>query len=284
MVKRTLFLPCLVCMLSIFAGATQAAGTTPLTVKQVVDKNVAARGGLTAWRAIKSMSMVGSLDAGKVDTRSVKERIGDQPGSRASRRVRPDPAKTSADTFKTVQLPFVMELQRPRKMRLEIQFKGETAVQVYDGTMGWKLRPFLERREVEPYTQGELKVAAQQQELDGPLVDYAAKGSKVALEGMEPVEGRKAYKLKVTLKDGQVRRVWIDAETFLDVKIDGTRQLGGKSRTVATYLRDYKSVNGVKVPYLLETKVEGVNGSEKIQIEQVALNPKIADSRFTKPL
>lgn len=284
MVKRKLFLPCLMCMLSICAGATQAAGSVPLTAKQVVDRNVAARGGLTAWRAIKSMSMVGSLDAGKVDTRSVQERVGDQPGSRASRRVRPEAAKPGADTLKTVQLPFVMELQRPRKMRLEIQFKGETAVQAYDGAAGWKLRPFLERREVESYTPDELKVAAQQQELDGPLVDYAAKGSKIALEGMEPVEGRKAYKLKVTLKDGQVRRVWVDAETFLDIKIDGTRQLGGKSRTVATYMRDYKSVNGVKVPYLLETKVEGVNGSEKIQIEQVALNPKIADSRFTKPL
>ena len=284
MIRRKVYISCLLCILSISADATQAAGAAPLTAQQVVDKNVAARGGLTAWRAVKSMSMAGSLDAGKVDTRPVQERVGDQPGSRASRRVRPEVAKSGEESLKTVQVPFVMELQRPRKMRLEIQFNGDTAVQVYDGVAGWKLRPFLERREVEPFTPEELKVAAQQQELDGPLVDYAAKGNKIALEGMEPVEGRKAYKLKVTLKDGQVRRVWVDAETFLDVKIDGTRRLGGKSRTVATYLRDYKSVNGVKVPYLLETKVEGVNGSEKIQIEQVALNPKIADIRFAKPL
>ena len=284
MIRRKVYISCLLCILSISADATQAAGAAPLTAQQVVDKKVAARGGLTAWRAVKSMSMAGSLDAGKVDTRPVQERVGDQPGSRASRRVRPEVAKSGEESLKTVQVPFVMELQRPRKMRLEIQFNGDTAVQVYDGVAGWKLRPFLERREVEPFTPEELKVAAQQQELDGPLVDYAAKGNKIALEGMEPVEGRKAYKLKVTLKDGQVRRVWVDAETFLDVKIDGTRRLGGKSRTVATYLRDYKSVNGVKVPYLLETKVEGVNGSEKIQIEQVALNPKIADIRFAKPL
>ncbi len=157
-------------------------------------------------------------------------------------------------------------------------------MQVYDGTMGWKLRPFLQRREVEPFTPEELKIAAQQQELDGPLVDYAAKGNKIALEGMEPVEGRNAYKLRVTLKNGQVRHVWVDAETFLDVKIDGTRQLGGKSRTITTYLRDYKSVDGLKLPYVLETTVEGVKGSEKILVEQVALNPKIADVRFTKPL
>ena len=284
MIKRNVFLSCLLCVLAIPVGVVQTAGAAQLTAKQVVDKNVAARGGLTAWRAVKSMSMTGSMDAGKVDTRTEKERIGGQPASRVSRRVRPEPAKPGADTIKTVQVPFVMELQRPRKMRLEIQFKGETAIQVYDGVTGWKLRPFLERREVEPYTPDELKVAAQQQELDGPLVDYAAKGSKIALEGMEPVEGRNAYKLKVTLKDGQVRRVWVDAETFLDVKIDGTRQLGGKPRTVATTMRDYKTVDGVKVPYVLETKVDGVKGSEKILIEQVALNPKIADARFAKPL
>ena len=280
MIKRNVFLSCLLCLLSIPVGVVQTAGAAQLTAKQVADKNVAARGGLTAWRAVKSMSMTGNMDAGKVDTRTEKERIGGQPTSRVSRRVRPEAAKPGADTVTTVQVPFVMELQRPRKMRLEIQFKGETAVQVYDGVTGWKLRPFLERREVEPYTPEELKVAAQQQELDGPLVDYAAKGNKIALE----VQGRNAYKLKVTLKDGQVRHVWVDAETFLDVKIDGTRRLGAKSRTVATYMSDYKSVDGVKVPYVLETKVEGVKGSEKILIEQVALNPKIADVRFTKPL
>jgi hypothetical protein len=61
-----------------------------------------------------------------------------------------------------VQLPFVIELKRPRKMRLELRFKGQTAVQVYDGTNGWKLRPFLNRREVEPYTADELKIASTQ--------------------------------------------------------------------------------------------------------------------------
>jgi hypothetical protein len=284
MSKHKQVLSSVVCALLLSAGLAQAAGGASLTARQVVDKNVAARGGLTAWRAVKSLSMTGNMDAGKVDTRSERERVGGAQAVRVSRRVRPEPAAPGTDTVKVVQVPFVMELQRPRKMRLEIRFRGETAVQVYDGVAGWKLRPFLERRDVEPYTAEELKVAAQQQELDGPLVDYAAKGSKIALEGVEPVEGRPAYKLKVTLKDGQVRRVWVDTETFLDVKIDGTRQLGGKPRTVATYLRDYKTVDGVKVPFAMETKVDGVSGSEKIHIEQVALNPKIADARFAKPL
>jgi len=56
-----------------------------------------------------------------------------------------------------VQVPFLMELKRPRKLRFELQFNGQTAVQVYDGVNGWKLKPFLNRSEVEPYTAAEMK-------------------------------------------------------------------------------------------------------------------------------
>ena len=59
-----------------------------------------------------------------------------------------------------VQLPLVMELKRPRKTRFELQFAGQTAVQVFDGTQAWKFRPFLNRREVGPYTADELKIAS----------------------------------------------------------------------------------------------------------------------------
>lgn len=80
-----------------------------------------------------------------------------------------------------------------------------------------------------------------------PLVDASSKGSKVELEGTEQVDGRDAYKLKVTTgKD--VRRVWVDAESFLDVKVDDSRRIEGKQRQVFTFLREYKAVNGVMVP------------------------------------
>ena len=61
-----------------------------------------------------------------------------------------------------VQLPFVMELARPGKMRFELEFAGQTAIQVFDGANGWKLRPFLGRRVVEPYTTDEMKAASLQ--------------------------------------------------------------------------------------------------------------------------
>jgi len=192
-----------------------------------------------------------------------------------------------------VKLPFVMELKRPRKERIEIDFKGQKAVQVFDGSNGWKLRPYLNRKSVEPYTPEEMKTVSLQSELDGPLVDYAAKGTKVELDGIEKVEDRDAYNLKLTLKGGEVTHLWIDAQTFLEVKISGIpRRLDGKYRPVEVYYRDYRALGSIKVPFLLETRVlnafdvPGTKNSstvtEKIVIEKVEVNPTLDDALFTK--
>src|SRR5260370_16165564 len=106
------------------------------------------------------------------------------------------------------QLPFVMELKRPRKQRIELVFKGQTAIQVFDGANGWKLRPFLNRREVEPYTEEEMKASSSQADLDGFLVDYAVKGTQIELVGTEKVENRDTYKLKLTPQNGKPIHVW----------------------------------------------------------------------------
>ena len=108
-------------------GASAAAGdcrprpgqSPKLSATQIVDKNVAARGGLTAWRAIQSMSITGKLDAGgKKDT----------------------------------LLPYTLQVKRPKKQRLTIDFAGHTALQVFDGEHGWKLRPYLNRPDPEPFS------------------------------------------------------------------------------------------------------------------------------------
>jgi hypothetical protein len=191
------------------------------------------------------------------------------------------------------QLPFLMELERPRKMRLELQVKNQTAVQVYDGTNGWKLRPFLNRHEVEPYSEQELKIASNRADLDGPLVDYAAKGSRVELDGTETVEGHNTYKLKVTEKTGHTLHVWVDAETFLEAKIEGQpRTLDGKEHPVEIYYRDYRNVDGLRFPFVLETRVLPVGRNalglrdtpvppEKIVIDKVVVNPKLDEKRFS---
>jgi outer membrane lipoprotein-sorting protein len=196
----------------------------------------------------------------------------------------PPPPPRPKEPLAQVQLPFVLVMQRPRHSRLEIEFNGQTAVQVYDGKNGWKLRPYLNRHEVETFTPMELAAAGAQTELDGTLVDYAAKGTKLELVGIDKVEGKDAYQLKLTLKGGQVLHEWIDASSFLDVKIEGTpRKLDGKAHAVWIFMRDYRAVDGLQIPHLLETVVKGVPRTEKIQIEKVVVNPKLDASRFARP-
>jgi hypothetical protein len=188
------------------------------------------------------------------------------------------------DDEKQVQLPFVLEMKRPGMSRIEVAFAGKNAIQVYDGKQGWKVRPFLNRDDAEPFTPEEVKVSEGKWQIDGPLLDYAAEGTKVALEGTETVGGKRAYKLKLTMKNGDVQHMWIDAKTFLDVKVDGTpRRMDGKMRTVQIYQSDFRRVNGVMVPYVLETAVNGYPDTHKIIIEKVSVNPALNDSLFAKP-
>ncbi len=231
--------------------AAQAALSQVMTADEIVEKNIAARGGLKAWREIQTMTMTGRMDVG---------------------------------SKQNVQLPFVMKLKRPRMSRIEIEFAGKTALQVYDGANGWKVRPFLNRLEVEPFTQAEMASAVEQQDLDGFLIDHEAKGTKVEFEGIEPVEGNNAYKLKLILKNGQVRHLWVDATSFLEAKVEGVpRRLDGKIHKVEIYYRDYRKIGGVMIPFVLETVVENVVPSRKINIETVSLNPKYEDTAFAKP-
>jgi outer membrane lipoprotein-sorting protein len=128
-----------------------------------------------------------------------------------------------------------------------------------------------------------LKEASRQDDLDGPLVDYAAKGTKIEMEGVEKVEGKDNYRLKLTFKNGESKKLWVNAQTFLETKIDGSpRRLDGKMHIVEVYYRDYRPVDGLVMPYLMETVTQGVKQTEKIEIEKIAVNPKLEDARFAK--
>ena len=270
---------------SLVLAADTQSGATGLSAAQIVDKNIAARGGLQAWRAVQTLSFQGKMGAG-----------GNQ---RAVLRVPTPHSKELANTVphrpvEEVQLPFLIEMKRPRKVRVEIQFHGQTAVQVYDGAHGWKLRPYLNRREVEPFSEEELRMASTQEDLDGPLVDYAAKGSRVDLVGSEKVDGRDTYKIKVTAKSGHTFHVWVDARTYLEAKIEGQpRRLDGTDHPVEIYYSDFRTVDGLQIPFVLETRVLPVGANslgmrdtpvppERMVIDKVLVNPKVEEKLFSK--
>jgi len=246
-------------------AAEPSAGTPGLSAAQIVERVVAARGGAAAWHELHSLTWKGKMGAGATHYEVVTK------------------GKLETRQRDESMLPFTFDYQRPLKTRLEIQFSGQTAVQVYDGASGWKLRPYLGRAGWDAYSADELRQAQVQPGIDGYLIDYAAKGARVELAGTERVEDQLTYKLKVTQKGGQVRHVWVNSSTFLETKVEGEpRRLDGKPHNVEIFLREYRSEGRLVMPHLIETRVNGVAQAEKIVIDSVTVNPKLDDARFTK--
>jgi len=230
-----------------------AAAGAKLTAEQLVEKNVAARGGLEAWRKIQTMIWTGHLES----------EHGPMPS-----------------------MPFVMEQKRPNQTHFEINSMGQRTVRVFDGTHGWKLRPAQSgRADAQPYTPEELKFAQRAPGMDGPLIDYAAKGNLVSLESLDAIEGRKAYRLSVRLASGEQDQLWVDAQTFLETRFDRVVDgaAGVPRRVVSIFYRDYKTFEGVQIPSVIETGTGPGHTPDKMVIERVVLNAPLDEWAFSRP-
>jgi outer membrane lipoprotein-sorting protein len=233
--------------LLLFVTAILAVPATAQTVDELLAKNYAARGGLDKLKAVKSIVITGHLE------------------------VSPE-----------VQVPFNIRLKRPNELAMEFTIQGMTAKQVYDGKSGWQIMPFNGKNDPQPMSADDLKDAAEQADMDGPLVDYKKKGHQIELAGKEDVEGSPAYKLKVTLKNGDIQYQYLDASSFLEVKEVSRRNVQGAERDVETSIGGYKEVQGLYYPFVQESGVTG-GMKQKVIVEKIELNVPVDDSVFKMP-
>jgi len=173
--------------------------------------------------------------------------------------------------------------KRPNMIRQEFSLQGMTGVTAYDGKSGWKIVPWQGKKDPEPLGEQEMKTIVDDSDFDGPLVNYQAKGNKVEYVGTEPVEGTDAYKLKVTLKNGDIFYYYMDTDYYVPIKIETKRFVRGEEREFETSLGDYKEVGGWYQPYSFETNAKGSPNKQKITIEKVELNVPLDDSVFVEP-
>jgi hypothetical protein len=253
------------------ASAPQESALAPtapdLSVDEILRLNAAARGGKEAWRKIKTMVQIGRI-----------ERSNEVPGMAAH------PKRSAAltpDASKIVELR--IEMARPNKMRYELTYQGATAIQAFDGKEGYTVQPGPSGAVARPFSEAQSRAAAEQLDLEGPLLDAAVKGTEVTLDGVDSVRDRPAYKLSLKMKSGVVRHVWVDAKSFLDVKLDGTRQIGDRVWPIETLFDDFRKVGSVQVPYQIETAVGGVHTMESVKLVKVVLNMPLEDSLFKLP-
>jgi len=251
--------------LLLFSAASAAAwaqqnakDAVMIPVDEIVRKNADARGGVDAWRKIETMAWSGRAESARTVARSAN---------------------------------FLLEQKRPGKSRFEFSLDQQKSVRVFDGQQGWKIRPGSGGRpETAPFTAEEIAFARDGQVIDGPIMDFVAKGLVLNLESLDAVEGKPAYRLAVRGPSGLSHRVWVDAESFLEVRLDRlSRGPEGRTRATSVMYRNYRTFEGLQLPTVIETGIADsadspVEGTDRLIVERVALNPEIDDPAFDKPL
>jgi hypothetical protein len=221
------------------AAITVVPGSvSAMTAEDLVAKNLEARGGAEKLRAIKAIHKVGKVRAGggldaKIESWAV-----------------------ATEAF-----------------RSEFNLQGMTAVQAWDGRQGWAISPFQGRREPQKLTADDAKDMIEQSDIAGPLVDYQAKGNKIEYLGTEDIDGTEAYKLRVTLKNGDNQVRYLDPDQFLEIRVVSHRMIREQEEVSTIDLGEYEKVDGVYFPF----------ESGRAQIEKVELNPTIDPKIFAFP-
>jgi len=233
-------------LLSGFAAAALSAQTAD----EVVEKYIQAKGGRDKIKAVKSLRFTAKMTMGQ-----------------------------------GMEAPVTMELIPPsHKVRMDFTVQGMTGIQAYDGVTGWQIMPFLGKTDPEPMTADDLKEAKENADLlEGPLYDYKAKGNKVELLGKGDLEGTPVLKLKLTKKDGDVETIYLDADSYLELKNESTRTIRGQATDLEATFGNYKQVEGLTMAYTIEQKMKGAPASQVITIDKVEVNADIPASRFDMP-
>jgi len=219
------------------------------TAEELVSKNIQAKGGIDKIKAVNTVAM-----NGKIYVQGITAEIS-------------------------------QEQKRPNMLRQNFTVQGMTQVQAYDGTTAWQIRPFNGRKDPELMGEDEARGLIEQADIDGPLVDYASKGNKVEYLGHDTVDGDDAYKLKVTLKNGDIIYYYLDPDTYLEVKTEKQEFIRGNVRETEQELGSYKQVAGVYYPYSLEGGTKGNPGDHvRITMDKIEVNVPIDDSLFKMPV
>lgn len=217
------------------------------TVDEVIAKNIQARGGLEKLHAIKTLCITAKI------------------------------------TEEDLRAKFVQVMKRDDKIRRDFSIQGMTRIQAYDGHTAWRVNPFGGRKDPELISAEDSKSLVDAADIEGPLVDYRQKGHTAELLGHDSVEGTDCYKIKLTLKSGDVRLYYLDADSFIEIKYESQTKVRGAVQYSETLLGDYEQVGGVYFPFAIESGPLGSEERTKFTVEKIELDVPVDDSLFSLP-
>jgi hypothetical protein len=229
-------------------GLALAALACAQTADELIAKNTQAHGGLEKLKAIRTLRMTARMQQGGLT------------------------------------LPVVQEGAAPDLFRMSITLQGMTMTTAYDGSSGWRISPFQGRKDPELIGEDDLRGLQDQADFYGPLVDYQTKGNTIEYLGHDTGDGDDAYRLKVTLKNGDIMYYFLDPETFLEIRVERLVFVHGSVRESFTEMGCYKQVDGVYYPFILESgSPQNPGETSKITVDKIEANVPLDSAYFKMP-
>jgi len=238
------------CFWALAMSASLSLSALAQTADEIIAKNLAARGGIERFQAIRAMEMTESVST---------------PDGKGA--------------------PLKVLMMRPNRIREELTMGPSKSIKAFDGQSGWIQNPGPRGATVQTLTDGDVQDLRDDAEngIDGVLADYASKGSRVELAGTQTVNGAQCYKLKVTLRTGHTQYQYIDTRTYLEARQDILGTMDGKPSAIEQTFSDYRSEGGVLFAHSIVSVVRGQPGRSTVTIQRIEINPPMDEKTFSMP-
>ena len=176
---------------------------------------------------------------------------------------------TAEAEMQGMKLNLEMKKTADGKFMQDVKVGGNSmSKQVFDGEKGYVMMQG-QRKDM-----GEEEIVKVKEEAAPfPELNYLGDDT-IALEGMETVDGKKAYKLKLS----EEKSAFYDMETGLKVQETTTAEMGGQQMTSTINYKDYQEVSGIQFPFTLAQTVGPQ--SFDFKVTEVKINEGVSDSDF----
>jgi hypothetical protein len=183
-----------------------------------------------------------------------------------------------------MSVPFDVLIKNNKAFRFDMTLQGLTTTQVLLGDSGYFISPFEGKKDAEKMDPEMIKEVKDQLDVAGPLVDYKQKGNKVELIGKEDMEGTETYKIRLTEKNGDVKYIFLDAQTYYQLKETQKYKMEDKEVESETLFSNYKTVDGLTFPFTIESRSVGEStGGQIMNYDNIEVNGKFDEALFKWP-
>jgi hypothetical protein len=157
-------------------------------------------------------------------------------------------------------------------------------IEAYDGAAGWQINHFAGRKDAELVGEDDLRELTEEADFYGPLVDYKTKDNRIEYLGHDTVDGDDAYRVKVTLANGDIIYYYLDPDTYLEIRTEKLQFIRGSVRESFTNLGSYKLVDGVYFPFSMEQGFKQSPGDPvKVTLDKIEANVPLNAADFKMP-